>query len=72
MVWAGIAIVATRDGVVKVLRESKAFDESTAVDPEEAGINYKRVLNLMEQGGLIGRTSEGKIYLTEKGRKKLL
>jgi len=39
------------------------------VDPEELGINYERTLQLMEEGGLMGRTSENKIYLTEKARK---
>ena len=55
--------------IEKVLNDNKAFDEKTAVDPEELGINYERTLQLMEEGGLIGRTSENKIYLTEKARK---
>jgi len=64
-----IGLVATKIKTEKVLKEKKAFNEKTAVDPEEAGIYYIRTLKLMEEGGLIRRTSEGKIYLTEKGRK---
>jgi len=64
-----IGLVATRIKTEKILRERKAFDEETAVNPKEAGINYGRTLKLMEEGGLIRRTSEGKIYLTEKGRR---
>jgi len=65
---AGI-LYGTRLKVERVLRERKAFDKNTAVDPEEAGINYKHVLGLMEKGGLIEKTHDGKVYLTGKGSK---
>jgi len=69
LVEAGIAIAALRKRVETVLEKRRAFNENTAVNPEEAGINYKRILELMNRGGIIAKTPEGKIYLTEKGRK---
>jgi repressor of nif and glnA expression len=66
---AGIALAASKIRVVKVLQDRKAFDETTGVSPEEAKINFKYTLKLMEEGGLIKRTSDGRIYLTEKGQK---
>lgn len=72
MAEIGIAIAAKRIRVEKALKKRKAFDEALAVNPEEAGIDYKRILKLMDEGGLINRTQEGKIYLTGKGRKKAI
>lgn len=63
-----IGILRQRRKILRTLRDKKAFNKKTAVDPEEAGINYKHVLKLMERGEVIGKTSDGKIYLTEKGQ----
>lgn len=70
MAEAGDPIAALRKRIERILEKRRAFNENTAVNPEEAGINYKRVLELMNRGGIIAKTPEGKIYLTEKGRKK--
>jgi hypothetical protein len=64
---AGI-LMGMRMKVLKVLKNKGAIDEKTAVNPEEAEINFKRVLEFLEKSGRIGRTSDGKIYLIEKGR----
>jgi hypothetical protein len=54
------------------LRKRKAFDEKTAADTQEAQINFKTALDLMERGGLIGRTGDGKVFLTQKGQDEQL
>jgi hypothetical protein len=54
----------------KELQERKAFDENSAADAEEAKINFKAVLDIMERGGLICRTYEGKVFITKKGQEK--
>ena len=56
--------------IQKELKEREAFDESSAADAEEAKINFKSILDLMEKGGLIERTFEGKIFITQKGQQK--
>ena len=54
----------------KELQQRKAIDENSAADAEEAKINFKAVLVIMERGGLICRTSEGKVFITKKGQEK--
>jgi hypothetical protein len=63
-------IISTRFRIEKALNERQAFDEHTATDAGEANVNFMPVLDLMERGGLIGRTSEGKIFMTKKGQQK--
>jgi hypothetical protein len=54
------------------LKQREAFDEKTATDIQDAQIDFKIVLDLMERNGLIGRTMEGKVFLTQKGQDKQL
>jgi hypothetical protein len=56
--------------VQKELKDREAFDESSAADAEEAKINFKAILDMMERNGLIVRTREGKIFITKRGREK--
>jgi len=35
---------------------------------DRAKLDFQSTLQIMETGGLIGRTSQGKIYLTKKGK----
>jgi len=63
-------IVNARFKIEKALNQRKAFDENTATDAEEAKVNFKGVLDLMEKNGLIGRTHEGKIFMTKQGQEK--
>jgi hypothetical protein len=63
-------IVCAQAKIQKELKKRKAFDESSATDAEEAKINFKSILDLMEKGDLIGRTREGKIFMTQKGQQK--
>jgi hypothetical protein len=39
-------------------------------DLYKAKLDFETTLQIMEEGGLIGRTTEGKIYLTKKGEKQ--
>jgi hypothetical protein len=63
-------IVCAQAKIQKELKEGEAFDESSVTDAEEAKINFKSILDLMERSGLIGRTWEGKIFITQKGQQK--
>lgn len=63
-------IINARFKIEKALEDRKAFDANTAVDAEEAGVNSREVLDLMARDGLIGRTSEGKIFMTKKGQER--
>lgn len=56
--------------IQKELKEREAFDETSAADAEEAKINFKVILDLMEKNGLIGRTCDGKIFMTQKEQQK--
>jgi hypothetical protein len=38
-------------------------------DLEKAKLDFQSTLRIMEKGGLIGKTPQGKIYLTKKGKK---
>jgi flavin-dependent dehydrogenase len=65
-------LYGARRKIEEILKEKQAFDEHTAIDPEKEkarAMKFKRVLELMEEGGLIRRTCDGRIYLTQKGRK---
>jgi hypothetical protein len=61
-------IICTQAKIEKELNEMKAFDEYSAADAEEARINFKAMLDLMEKNGLMGRTFNGKIFMTKKGQ----
>jgi hypothetical protein len=50
-----------------VLKEKRAFDEKTAADLAVVNLDLIPVLDIMEKGGLIARTVEGKVYITSKG-----
>ena len=50
------------------LKERKAFDDQSAVNLEEAKVNFVAILDVMEKNGLIGKTPEGKIFMTTKGQ----
>jgi hypothetical protein len=61
-------IVNSRFKIETALKERKAFNEQSAVNLEEAKLNFVAVLDVMEKGGLIGKTPEGKIFMTPKGQ----
>ena len=63
-------IVNARFKIEKALKKRKAFDENTATDAEEAKVNFKGVIDLMEKNGLIARTPDGKIFMTKQGQEK--
>jgi hypothetical protein len=64
---AGI-IISSRYKIESTLKERKAFDATTAMDPNVAQINFIAVLDIMERVGLIAKTADGKIYMTPKGQ----
>ncbi len=64
---AGI-IANTWFKIETVLAEQKAFDPVSAVSAELAQINFTTALEMMERGGFLGRTSDGKVFLTKKGK----
>jgi hypothetical protein len=68
-IMSGI-IVCAQAKIQKELKERAAFDERSAADAEEANINFKSILDLMERSGLICRTCDGKIYMAKMGREK--
>jgi hypothetical protein len=63
-------IINARYKIEKALKERNAFDENTATDAQEAKVNFVGVLDLMERGGLIARTADGKVFMTQKGLEK--
>jgi hypothetical protein len=63
-------IISTRYKIETALKERKAFDLKTATNAAEAKINFNAVLEVMEKSGLIGKTPEGKIFMTQKGQEK--
>lgn len=63
---AGI-IPDTRVKIEIVLKEKRAFDVKSATDLQMANLNFLPALDIMEKSGLIVRTSEGKVYMTQKG-----
>lgn len=68
-IMSGI-IICAQAKIEKELKDREAFDESSAADAEEAKINFKAILDMMERSGLICRTCEGKIFMTQKGHEK--
>jgi len=66
-VMSGI-IICAQAKIEKELKGMEAFDEDSATDAEAAKINFKPILDLMEKKGLIGRTFNGKIFMTKKGQ----
>jgi hypothetical protein len=64
---AGI-IISARLKIEKALQERKAFDHKSATDAKEAKIDIQPLLDLLERRGLIGRTAEGRIFMTKKGQ----
>jgi len=65
-------IICAQAKIEKELQEMKAFDEKSAAAAEEAKINFKAILDLMEKNGLIEKTLNDKIYMTKKGQEKQL
>ncbi len=65
-------ITSTRIKIETALKERKAFDEHSAADLEEAQVNFQPILDVMEKSGLIGKTSGGKVFMTQKGQEEHL
>jgi len=61
-------ISTTRFRIESVLKERKAFDPHSAADLQQSAVNFQSMLDVMEQSGLIGKTTDGKIFMTQKGR----
>ncbi len=58
----------TRLKIEAALKNKEAFNEKSAAFFEETQLDFKEALEIMEESGLIGRTKEGKIFLTQKGQ----
>ncbi len=67
MIYDEGIIISTRFRIETALKERNAFNVSSAADVKEARINFVEVLNIMEKGGLIDRTFDGKVFMTQKG-----
>jgi len=65
-------IASTRFKIEITLKERKAFDEKSAADLMETHVNFKPILDVMEQSGLISKTLDGKVFMTQKGREEHL
>ena len=63
-------ITTTRFKIESVLKERKAFDQNSAADLEQAKVNFQAMVDIMEQSGLIGKTPEGRIFMTQKGQQE--
>ncbi len=61
-------IICAQAKIKKELIEMEAFDENSAADAEEAKINFKAILDLMEKNGLIEKTFGGRVFITKKGQ----
>ncbi len=59
-------IINARVKIESALKKTKSFDEKSATEILE----FHAVLDIMEKGGLVGRTPEGKFYMTKKGQEK--
>jgi hypothetical protein len=64
---AGI-IANNRFQIENALKERKAFDEKNAADLAAVNLDMTAILDVMEKGGLIAKTVEGKIFMTPKGQ----
>jgi len=63
-------ITNSRFKIETALNERKAFDEQSAANLENAKVNFASILDVMEKIGLIGKTPEGKIFITPKGQEQ--
>jgi hypothetical protein len=72
MVEAVCIVTSTRFKIEAVLKDKKAFNEKSAATFEETELNFKEALYIMEKSGLIGKTSEGRIFMTQKGQDQQL
>jgi hypothetical protein len=61
-------IISSCSKIESTLKEKKAYDKKSATDIIEFGA----VLDVMERGGLIAKTQDGKYYITKKGKQKQL
>lgn len=59
-------IINARVKIESTLKKDKAFDKESATDILEFGA----VLDIMQKGGLIEKTADGKYYMTKKGQNK--
>ena len=62
-------IICAQAKIEKELQDMEAFDENSAANAEKAKINFKAILDLMKKDGLIGRTFNGKIFMTKNAKK---
>ncbi len=72
MVEAVCITTSTRFKIETVLKDKKAFNEKNAAAFEETKLDFKESLEIMEKSGLIGKTSEGRIFMTQKGQEQQL
>ncbi|MGD6806278.1 MAG: hypothetical protein ACQCN4_04900 [Candidatus Bathyarchaeia archaeon] len=63
-------IASTRFKIESALKEKKAFDENSATDLKNTYVNFLPVLDIMEQSGLIGKTLDGRVFMTKKGQEE--
>ena len=63
-------ITNSRFKIETALTKTKAFDEQSAVNLEQAKVNFVAILDVMEKSGLIGKTPQGKIFMTPKGQEQ--
>jgi len=63
-------ITNSRFKIETALNERKAFDEQSAANLENAKVNFASILDAVEKIGLIGKTPEGKIFMTPKGQEQ--
>jgi hypothetical protein len=66
MVEAEGIIINARVKIETALKKDKAFDKETATGILE----YGAVLDIMQKGGLVEKTADGKYYMTKKGQDK--
>jgi len=59
-------IINARIKIESTLKKDKAFDKKSATNILE----YSAVLDIMQKGGLIEKTADGKYYMTKKGQDK--
>jgi hypothetical protein len=65
-------IVSSRLKIETELKKKNAFDEKSAVNADKSMLNFSAILKIMEENGLIGKTADGKIFLTQKCRNQQL
>lgn len=62
----------TRHIIETTLNDRKAFNEKSAAPFEETELDFKEALEIMEESGLVGRTAEGRFFMTQKGQEQQL